>query len=101
MGIETDADRDSMLDPDVFGVQVTYNGTTAINVIFNDAYEAANPATGEVETTYPNVLAKTSDIAGAKHRDTFLINGKTYEVIKIQPDGEGMTLLSLTEQTNG
>jgi hypothetical protein len=71
--------------------------TSAINVIFTDAFKAVNPATGEVETSAPQAEGKTSDLAGVAHGDALTINSIAYKVIGIQPSEDGlMTTLILS-----
>jgi len=90
-------DLDTFLDTTDFAVAATLNGTTAINVIFDAAYEAVNLQTGEVEGAAPVAICKSSDVSGVSHGDTLDVNGTTYYVRGIQPDGTGLTTLILSE----
>jgi hypothetical protein len=89
-------DLDVLIDTDDFAVSITYNSAT-INGIFDK--EFAQTAEGEVaiESTVPQVLVKDSDIVGAAHGDVMTINGINYNIIGIQPDGTGSTLILLSQ----
>lgn len=96
------ADLAGFLDPNEFGKSVTYTpaGGSAkiINVIFDDAYQAVSPITGEVGLTSPQAVCKSSDVAGAKTGDTgdtLLIDTITYKLKSVESDGAGMTTLIL------
>lgn len=80
-----------------FAAAAALNGTTAINVIFDAAYEAINLQTGEVEGTAPVAICKESDVSGVSHGDTLLVNGTTYHIRGVRPDGTGLTTLILSE----
>lgn len=84
-----------------FAVDATYtpSGGTAkgIKVVFDNEYAVVSLA-GDVaiESVSPAAHCKDSDIIGAKHGDTLVINSVTYYVIGIQPDGTGITILILS-----
>ncbi|MDI6808256.1 MAG: hypothetical protein QME66_04645 [Candidatus Eisenbacteria bacterium] len=76
----------------------TFNGQT-INVILEDTFLAANPQEGTVESTQPEALCRTVDVAGAKHGDVIVIKGTIYYIRGIQPDGgHGRTVLILSKE---
>lgn len=105
MGVETEADRLSLLDEDVFGTVVTYTpagggGSSSIKVIFDAASKAIDVGLEiQIASTGPQVIARTSDLSGGGRKgDTFVIDGVTYKATDVQPDGTGMTLIPLERQ---
>ena len=100
MAIETDTEREAMLLD--FGVSATYTsdgGTPVfITVLFDKPYVGVSQG-GEalVESSNPTALCKTLDVGDADHAATLKIKGTTYNVVGVQPDNEGMTLLELEE----
>lgn len=83
---------DVFFDTDEFASAATFKGTTAINVIFTNAYRIVN----DVESYGPQALCKTSDVSSAVHGNTLAVGGVTYYVIGIRPDAVGKTLLLLS-----
>jgi len=49
-----------------------------------------------VASSEPGAVCKSSDVAGARHGDTLTVNGATYAVIGVEPDGSGITILRLS-----
>ena len=97
MSVEDDTDRTNMLAD--FGVAATYNGATAITVIFDDEYLEDSPGQGPgADSSHPAALARASDVSNAVHGTPLVIGGTTYHVISIQPDGTGWTRLILEKQ---
>ena len=76
------------------------HGTAAvvINVIFDNEF-SANKTIGivEIEMQRPQALCKTADVVGAVHNDTLVIDGVTYYIKEIEPDGYGVTTLILSK----
>mgnify|MGYP001158398155 FL=1 len=75
----------------------TTHGTTAkITALFwNENREVEDEGEVGVESSAPSALARTSDVSNIAQGDTLLINVKTYTVVEVQPDSEGMTDLRL------
>jgi len=72
--------------------------TKTIKVTFDNEYVAVKAAgDAYIESCGPAAYCKDSDITGAKHNDTLVINSITYYVIEIHPDGTGMTTLILSK----
>ncbi|MEK7772737.1 MAG: hypothetical protein AAB307_00195 [Deltaproteobacteria bacterium] len=83
---------------DALGESATYDdgaGPRAITVVFDPAVIGVNPYTGESVNTAPIAFAKTSDVPNAKHKDTLIVAGIVYEILKAEDDGHGMTTLTL------
>jgi hypothetical protein len=89
-------DLEIFLNSDEFAVDVTYLGNT-IQGIFDDEFSSAVQGEMGVESTVPQVLLRTSDVPNVAHGETMTINSVVYQVIGIQPDGTGMTLILLSE----
>lgn len=85
-------DHSQFLDTDDFATSATYNGST-INGIFDDEYVEGLDM---VESTGPQFLVRSSDVAGIAHGAELVINSVTYTVVGVKPDGTGMTTLELT-----
>jgi hypothetical protein len=98
MAIETDVERTAMLSD--FGVPGTYTpdggSPTEITVLFDKPYIGVGSG-GEVvvESSNPTAYCKTTDVSDADHAATLVINSTTYNVVGVQPDGDGLTLLEL------
>ncbi len=89
-------DLDIFLNSDEFAVDVTYNSAT-IQGIFDDEFTSAVEGEMGIESSVPQVLVKTSDVPNVAHNETMTINSVVYNVIGIQPDGTGMTLILLSQ----
>lgn len=101
MAVETDTERTVLLSD--FGVSATYTADggspTTITVIFDKEYVGVD-ANGQVsvESNNPMVICKASDVSDADHAATLAISGTTYNVVGVQPDGTGFTILMLEKQ---
>ena len=89
-------DLDVFLNSDEFAVDVTYLAGT-IQGIFDAPFKSAVEGEMGIESTLPQVLVKTSDVASAVHGQTMTINSVVYQISGIQPDGTGMTSILLSE----
>ncbi len=74
----------------------TWNATT-IKCILGNPYALANPGEIGVEDREPTALVKTSDVTGMIQGQNFVVNGITYKIRGIQPSGDGVTLLILSQ----
>lgn len=93
---DTATDIDTFLSTNEFAVSYTYN-SNVFTGIFDDAYKGINLATGEIESTEPQIIVKSSNVSGIEHGNTLIINSITYYVIGIHPDGTGLTTLTLSK----
>lgn len=76
-----------------FATSATLPGGAVVSVVFDNAYLSA--LGGMIESTGPELMGKTSDLAAIVHGDTITINATAYTVTGIQPDGTGVTVLQL------
>lgn len=90
----TDLDN-VFFNTDEFGSSATYThgGTPAtVKGIFDNEYVSIQG----VESLAPVFRTATASVPSAEHGDTLVIDGTTYYIIGIQPDGTGVTLLILS-----
>lgn len=95
-----DNDLDAFMDSEAgFAREVIVTGSTygplTIKGIFDERVPVVNDYTGEVESTLSAITVKTSDIPDVRPHDTVAVGLVTYEVIEIEPDGTGLTTLTL------
>lgn len=87
------------LDLSVFLKDMATTATLSVGgtaqVIFDNAYAGA--FNGMVAGTDPSCTGRTSDLAAVTVGSTATINGNTYAIVAIDPDGTGMTKLQLRE----
>jgi hypothetical protein len=102
-------DLDTFFNTDEFAVAAvltTATATKTINVLFDEVFDAfaSKPlfdyvyerAGARAESRLLTATCKTSDILGAHHQDTILINAKTYIIVGITPQQDGnITILEL------
>ena len=102
---EIDADLGNMLSDDEFGYEVTYTpqvgAALTLNGIFDkdfisvDVGQEAPPITDQK----PTLMVRLSDFATPPLQDdTCVVDGNTYTVLEVQPDGTGAALLILEAQ---
>lgn len=101
MGVESAADRAVFLSDDEFGVTATYapaaGGAFDIAGNFDHAARPALNDPGFIGAP-PQFVCRTADIpAGAATGDALTIDGTTYAVRALIPDGTGMSNLILEE----
>ncbi len=89
-------DLDIFLNSAEFAVDITYNAAT-IQGIFDAEFSSAVEGEMGIESTDTQAFVKTSDVSSATHGETMTINSIVYNIIGIQPDGTGMTLILLSE----
>jgi len=98
MAMDMSADNLAMLNSNEFGVtSLTLNGVS-IKGIFDAAYYQVIGVDGGVESTTPAIICQATDAAGVKHGWIAVVDGVTYAVVGIKPDGTGMMELALELQ---
>lgn len=82
-----------------FAVSATV-GLATVQVIFDRPYRAVNPETGVVESTAPVATLTSADVETLPidHGTEVEIGTETYQVVGIEPDGQGLTRLILELQ---
>ncbi len=93
MTIFADALED-ILNDEGLKTAATYNGATIYGVFSNEFVLVDG-----VETRTPTFEAIDSDLTGAAHGVEIIINGTTYVITSVQPNGEGSTQLILVQDT--
>lgn len=96
MAAETEADRLAFFNADDFGA-VFIVGANSVAGVLDDQYLDQLDTTG----TTPVFTCRSSDVnaAGIARGTSGTINGVTYVVRNIKPDGTGMSDLILEDQT--
>ncbi len=89
-------DLDILIDTDDFAVDITYNLAT-IKGIFDNGFIESSDGEVAVESTVPQVIVKSSDVVGAIHDEIMTIDSVDYNIIGIQPDGTGVTVIFLSQ----
>lgn len=74
----------------------TSTGNFTLAVLFDEPAETIN--TGEAFVAFvPYMLAKSSDVGDVAKGDSVTCQERNWEVIKIQPDGRGVSRIELAE----
>lgn len=74
-------------------------GSKTIKAIFDSAHELADVGgTVSYSVVQPRFTCKTSDVTGLAEDDVAVIDGVTYKVKVIMPDGTGITEVLLEKQ---
>lgn len=104
MAVESDADRAIFVSADDFGVEITWTraggGSFGLAAIFDaDHLLLTSEFLDEGQSgASPRVMVRSADIPpGAEQGDTLHIDGSTYRVVELRPDGTGMTDVKLHE----
>jgi len=100
MALETAQDLLNFFDTETHGsnATVTINGSAStISVIINKEYFAIAGESVDVDGTQPVVTCRSSDVTNIDTADTIAIDGITYNIVNIQPDGTGTTTLILQD----
>ena len=100
MAIETDTERLIFLDTDDYGQSATYTvqgGSAATIKGILDKESDDIEGGGEVGVVYSTTTftCRTSDCSSASFGDALVTGGVTYSVRVVEPDGNGMTVLTL------
>lgn len=89
-------DLDVFINENEFAVEVTLASGQKIKGIFDDEFRALNMQDGQVASSGPQVICKSSDVASIELNTVLMINETEYKVIERQPDGTGLTTLILS-----
>lgn len=95
--------NEQFFDTDIFSVSADYtlSGGSASAVLvnfFNEGTEV-NVGNGVTILREPKLQVRTSDVSNPKRGETFEIDGTTYYILKSVPDGEGLWLIHLSENS--
>ena len=72
-------------------------GVSVVCVFRNEFFQVDDGMVA-VESSQPLVTVESSKITGVAHGDTMTIDGTTYNIVAIKPDGTGVTDLVLEAQ---
>ena len=100
MALESAQDLLNFFDTDTHGesASVSINGSAStIKVIINKEYFAIAGESVDIDGTQPVATCRSSDVTGIDTTDTITIDSVTYNIVNIQPDGTGMTMLILQD----
>ena len=102
MAIETDTQRAIYFDTDEFGTSATFTDVSAgtsstVKGMFDkDSQEIIGMSDVGVMEDVPTFHCVTTDVSSEVFDDTLVISSTTYKIKKIEPDGTGMTKLTLS-----
>ena len=91
--IESDADRLELLK--ALGETVYIDGCP-ISGVFENPFEELE-VERDIDGSSYSLTVRTSDITTVTRGTSVLRDSTTYTVVRMQPDGEGMTVLRLSE----
>lgn len=103
MAVETDTQRAIYFDTDDFGSSATFTDVSAgtsstVKGIFDkDSQEIMGMSDVGLIEDVPTFHCVSTDVTSAVFDDTLLVNSVTYKIKKIEPDGTGMTKLTLSK----
>lgn len=89
----TETDLDELLEE---GISVLVNGITMTG-LFHNPYKLVDQPSGEVSSSAPTLLIKTSLAVDVAYETPVTIDGIDYEVAETQPEDTGFTRLILTK----
>lgn len=100
MGVETDTIRSIYLNTNDYGQEATYtpsggSGSTINGLLDKESDDIESG--GEVGVVYSTTTftCRTSDVSSASFGDSLVTDSVTYTVRKVEPDNNGMTVLTL------
>lgn len=95
MGIETDADRLALVEGHESVIWKSGTDSKTVLGLFESPYVATDAGQLEADNRDVSFLCRSCDVSGAVAGDTVIYDGTTYEVVGVEADGQGMTLLVL------
>lgn len=90
MAVESASDRLALLAD--FGTSVTTDTSTITGILDREYREV-----GGIESEYPVLDCRAEDVSGLSHGDEIIADSMTFEIVGIENDGTGMTLLVLAK----
>lgn len=98
-----DTFNSQFFDTDTLAVSAAYTPSggdpSTVSVVFFNEGMTVELSGGVTVLKRPIALVRNSDISAAKQNETLLISETTYYIIKSTPDGEGVTMLELSENS--
>ena len=98
---QINSDLDVFMDAESgFAEQLTFTGTFGpytINGIFDEGNTVVNDFTGVVSVDPHQLTVKTADLQPVKPHDEVRRGLKVYKILTIDPDGQGLTVLTLNK----
>jgi hypothetical protein len=91
-------DIGAFFDTDEFATNVLLGSSgseVTIQAIFDNSHFAIDDTNAVISTTQPMLTCKSADVASAKQGTRVVVNSTAYKVDDIQPDGTGITILTL------
>lgn len=100
MPVETADDRLILLNDFGFDVTYTHNGQSSVikGILDNEFEEVELGGSVPFAVQRPRLHCRTSDVSDAVNGDTMQIEGITYYIRVVMPDGTGMTEIQLEKQ---
>lgn len=68
-----------------------------LRCIFDEDYYASSMGVVDLNNTQATATCKPGDLADAVRGDEFQVDGRTFRVGRVQPDGSGWSLVALRE----
>ena len=100
MAVETDTIRSVFFNTDDFGESATYtpqggSASTISGILDKESDDIESG--GEVGVVYSitTFTCRTTDVSSASFGDSLAVGGTTYTVRKVEPDNNGITILTL------
>jgi hypothetical protein len=100
MSLETAQDLLNFFDTETHGItaSISIDGTSSnISVIINNEYFDIPGDSVDIVGSQPVVHCRSTDVSGVDTSDTITISGITYNIVNIQPDNTGVTVLVLQD----
>jgi len=69
-----------------------------VDAFFYDPFVDSNPGLTQMDTTEPYLLCASAKLTGVRDDDRVSVCGKDYSIIKLEPDGTGLTRIPLRHE---
>jgi hypothetical protein len=89
--VEDDFDRQSLLSD--FGIYVSINDNRVL-AIFDQPHKLYSDVL-DLSGSYSMLICRSSDVTFVKQNDEVIVGNEVYQVSDIQPDGTGITTITL------